>query len=329
MDFEAIAADVIRALRGRRSQTALSRRLGYRSNVVYRWESGRAWPTAATVFKAARKLGVDLRAGLRRFHRAEPPWLECTDPASPEGVALMLNDLRGATAIGELAKRAGHSRFAVARWLKGEAEPRLPELFLMVEACSFRLLDWLTILVDPGKLPSTAKAWEELQAARESAYTMPWSHAFLRVLELAAYQSLPRHESGWIARQLGIPLEEEQRCLELLAKTHQIRQEGQHWVPDRSRVVDTRAEPERSRQVKDWWTRVALERIAQGDGILFSYNLFSVSTADLGRIRQAYLAFYQQMRTIIAESEPNEQVVLLTAQMVPLAAPRAVPASRG
>jgi DNA-binding phage protein len=328
MDFDAIAADLIRALRGRRSQTAFSRRLGYRSNVVYRWEAGRAWPTAASALKAARRVGVDLKAGLRRFHRSDLRWLDRTDPATREGVALMLGDLRGSTPIGELAKRARRSRFAVARWLKGEAEPRLPELLMMVEACSLRLLDWLTILVDPSKLPSTAKEWEELGAARESAYSMPWSHAIMRVLELQDYQALGKHEEGWIARRLGIPREEEQRCLELLTRTRQVRKQGQRWVVDQSRVVDTRAAPERSREVKDWWTRVALDRIRAGDGLIFSYNLFSVSSADLDRIQQAFRAFYQQMRTIIAESEPNQQVVLFGAQMVPLAPPAASPAEQ-
>ncbi len=320
MNFETIAAELIRALRGRRSQTAFSRRLGYRSNVVYRWEAGRAWPTAAATLKAARRVGIDLKAGLKRFHRSDPRWLERTDPATPEGVALMLAELRGSTPIGELAKRAQRSRFAVARWLKGEAEPRLPELLLMVEACSLRLLDWLTILVDPAELPSVARPWQELEAARESAYTMPWSHAILRALELEDYQALGQHEEGWIAHRLGIPHAEEQRCLELLARTRQVRKQGQRWVVDQSRVVDTRAAPERSREVKDWWARVALDRIRAGEGLLFSYNLFSVSNADLVRIQQAYRAFYQQMRTIIAASRPNQQVVLFSAQMVPLSA---------
>ena len=38
--IEAIAADLVRALRGGRTQAELSRRLGYRSNIVHRWESG-------------------------------------------------------------------------------------------------------------------------------------------------------------------------------------------------------------------------------------------------------------------------------------------------
>jgi transcriptional regulator with XRE-family HTH domain len=318
MEYEAIAADLLRALRGRRSQTAFSRRLGYRSNVVYRWESGRAWPTAAATLRAAGKVGVDLRAGLRSFFRSEPTFMAETDPATPQGVARLLAHLRGSTPIGELARRCGRSRFAVARWLKGEAEPRLPELLLLVEAASQRLLDFLTILVDPMKLPSTARAYEELRAARESAYTMPWSHAVLRVLALEEYAALPRHEPGFVAHRLGISQEEEDRCLELLARSRQIRKRHNRWVPDLPRVVDTRADPERHRRLVDWWTRLALERVGAGHGLVSSYAIFTVSSADVLRIREAYSAFYRQMRAIVAESEPNQEVLVWAVQMVPL-----------
>ncbi len=328
MDYEAIAADLVRALRGRRSQTAFSRRLGYKSNVVYRWESRRAWPTAAVALAAARRVGVDLRAGLARFYRVEPRWLEHIDPATAEGVAVLLDDLRGTLPIGELAKRAGRSRFAVSRWLKGEAEPRLPELLLMVEAASLRLLDFLEIFVDPAELPSVAREWEELQAAREAAYTMPWSHAVLRVLELEDYLALPQHRPGFVAHRLGISQEEEDRCFELLARTKQIRKHRGRWALDRSRVVDTRADPERSRPMKTWWTREALDRIESGHEHTLSYNLFSVSAADLVRVEEAYRAFFQQMRSIIAESTPNQRVVLFSAQLVPLEPKQEVPSRR-
>jgi len=63
--YEVMAAELLRALRGRRSQVAFSRRLGYRSNVAHTWETGKRWPTAAVTLRAARRVGVDLDAGLR------------------------------------------------------------------------------------------------------------------------------------------------------------------------------------------------------------------------------------------------------------------------
>src|SRR5688500_10932505 len=105
MDFEAVSGELLRALRGPRSQNAWSRRLGYKSNVAYAWESGRRWPTAAETFRAARRAGADLDGALTRFYGRPPPWLESVDPTSPEGAARLLDDLRGQTSVTDLARR--------------------------------------------------------------------------------------------------------------------------------------------------------------------------------------------------------------------------------
>lgn len=327
VDHECLASDVLRALRGKRSQPAFSRRLGFKSNVAYRWESRKTFPTAALSLRAAQRVGVDVPAALRRFFRGEPEWMTEVDPRSPEGVAELLRYLAGTTGIGELARRAGRSRFAVARWLKGEAEPRLPEFLLMVDAASQRLLDFVSVLVDPSKLASIAAPWAEHEAAREAAYSSPWSHAVLRVLELAEYQTLAEHTPGWIATRLGIDLAEETRCLELLANSRQIRRKGRRWTIDSTRTVDTRADPERSRQVKAWWTQVALERAQQGYHHRGSYAVFNVSQADLGKVVTLYREFYDRLRAVVTRSEPCERVMLLVSHLVALESPEALPAT--
>ena len=327
MDYERLASDLLRALRGRRSQPAFSRRLGFKSNVAYRWENGRTFPTGALSLRAAQRAGVDVRTALRRFFRGEPEWMGEVDPLSPEGVAELLRYLAGTTGIGELARRAKRSRFAVARWLKGEAEPRLPELLLLVDAASQRLLDFVSVLVDPAKLPSVAAEWAEHEAAREAAYASPWSHAVLRVLELDEYKALPEHSAGWIGERLGIGLGEETRCLELLSSSRQIRRKGGRWVVDSTRTVDTRADPERSRQVKEWWTQIALERAKQGYHHKASYAVFNVSQSDLSEVVTLYREFYDRLRAVVTRSEPCERVVLLVSHLVALERPEGLPAT--
>src|SRR4026209_2945343 len=97
--YEALAVDWIRAIRGRRSQRVFSRRLGYRSNIVYRWESGRCFPTAQILLSAMVRLGHDVGAAVCRFYGESPTWLRSAHPASRDGVACLLEDLRGRTPI--------------------------------------------------------------------------------------------------------------------------------------------------------------------------------------------------------------------------------------
>lgn len=322
LDYPRIAREFLRALRGRRSQAAFSKRLGYRTNVAYVWEAGRAFPTAAGALAAANRTGVDVASALTRFYRTQPAWLKTKDPTTPEGVATLLEDLRGRTSIVELGRASGKSRFAVARWLRGEAEPRLPEFFLLIEKSSLRLLDFLASFVDPSTLPSVERAWRELEATRRAAYDVPWTQAVLRALELTEYRALPKHQRGWLAARLGISVDEEQRCLALLARTGQITLRQGRWELRDVLTVDTRRDPESEHRVKRWWGNVALERQERPDSGLFSYNVFAVSEADLVRIQDLQRAYFRQMRSIIAASEPSERVVLASLQLVPLTPPK-------
>ena len=318
--YQNLASELIRALRGRRSQTAFSRRLGYKCNVVYTWESGRRRPTAAQFFRILQRVGVDVRAALERFYRAAPQWLERVDLTGAPAVALMLDDLRGGAGIGDLAHRTGRSRFAVSRWLKGDAEPRLPDFLRMIEATSLRLLDFVAALVDPSQLPSVADKWIRLQTARTAAYEMPWSHVVLRALELEQYRAMTRHQTGWIAQHLGISIREERRCLRMLAKTGQIEKRNGRWVPGAVLTVDTRHDPRRDKKLKAWWSRLAARRIKEESPGFFSYNLFTVSEKDLQRLEELHLVYYRELRSIVAESEPSQRVVLANLQLFGLEA---------
>ncbi|WP_437936548.1 DUF4423 domain-containing protein [Sorangium sp. So ce341] len=318
LDLDVLASELLRAVRGKRSQRAFSRRLGYRTNIAYTWESGRSFPTAAKAFAVAERAGVDTAAAIARFFGAAPPWLARASLGTPEGVVQLLGELRAGRTIVEIARSAGRSRFAVARWLQGDAEPRLPDFLRLVDVCSLRLLDFLATLVDPRALPSARAAWKQLETRRRAAYEVPWSQAVLLALELRAYEELPRHRDGWIAERIGITPKEERECLALLERTGQIHLVGRKYAIAPSRTVDTRRDPKAAHQVKVWWSQRAVERLELGAPGPSSYNLFTVSAPDLERLRELHRAYFQQMRAIVAASQPCERLVLACAQMLDL-----------
>jgi transcriptional regulator with XRE-family HTH domain len=320
MRHEVLAAELIRALRGKRSQTAFSRHLGYRCNVLYTWESGRRWPTAATFFKVAAKARIDLDGGLRRFLGTSPDWLKAGS-VDRKATAALLEHLRGGTSIVELARKVGTNRVSVSRWLHNQAEPRLPEFLKLVDVASSRLLDFVAIFVEPRELPECHGMWRELQAQREVAYELPWSHAVMRALELEAYKALPAHKEGWIAQRLNVSLEIERQSLTALAASGLIVQEKKRWVVHKVLTVDTRSNPEAGRRLKQHWAEVARVRLPELEPNkvdLFSYNLFAVSEGDWLRLRELHIAYFQELRAIVAQSEPQERVALVNLQLLRL-----------
>jgi transcriptional regulator with XRE-family HTH domain len=314
MDYDLAARQLVRALRGRHSQAAIQRRLKRSSNVLHAWETGIRYPRASDLLRLLQLSGRPPLALLNRF-------APCGGAQLRALAASWLNGLVRDRSQAELSRELGVNRNTIARWLSGKTEPRLPELLRLIEVTTQRLLDFLGEAIGPAQLPSIASAYADLQLQRSLAYSRPWSHAVLRVLELEAYRALPLHEPGFIAARLGIPLEEEEQCLALLLRAKQVRRRAGRLYVGRVLAVDTRADPAGNLALKRHWFNVAgrqLERHGVAADALASYNLFAISEADLERVRQAHLDYYERVRAIVAESKHPSRVVLTTIGLLPL-----------
>ncbi len=318
MDFELLARELLRALRAHRSQRAFSRYLGYRTNVLYTWESGRRYPTAAEAFRVARKARVDVDAALRRFLRGRGPGGVRAPPPPPGGGAARRRPRAGGATRAALAEHSGLSRHAVGRFLAGRAEPRLPDFLRLVEAASLRSLDLVALLVDPLNVPSIADRWSGLVARRSLALELPWSQAILRCLELEDYLALPGHRPGWLAARLGLDVAEEARCLEALEASGQIVWDGRRYRPDEVLTVDTRPDPEAGRRMRRHWSEAAIDHIARSRPGLFSYNVFAVSREDFERLQELHLSYFRALRAVVAGSSPSEVVAVANVQLFEL-----------
>jgi transcriptional regulator with XRE-family HTH domain len=322
MDLEKLSSQLVRALRGRRSQPALSRRLGYTSNVVYAWEKGRRAPSAGDFLRLAARSLPDLRARCEAF-LGQSLDVNLTRSAV-EDVGKLLTLLGHGRSVVELAKATNSDRGTVTRWLRGETQPKLPELFAFVEASTQRLLEFVSLFVDPEELACTRAAYRDLLIQRRLAYELPWSHALLRALELKSYRALPQHAPGVAARQVGLSLEDEARYLAALEQGKQVRRVRGKLQVQRVLTVDTRPSEAQNRKLKQHWAEVALNRYTHGQtspDTLFSYNLFAISQHDYERVRRLHLEYYERVREIVAESREPERVVLLNLQLVPLDGP--------
>jgi DNA-binding transcriptional regulator YiaG len=318
VSYEDIAVELLRALRGRRSQSALSRRLGYRSNIVHRWETRQCWPSADRFLQLCQRVGVDLRESYARIAPRRPEPLFSAPPASRAAVAALLSELRGRTPIIAVAASMAVNRFTVSKWLRGTACPNLPAFLHLIEATSGRLLDFVATLCDPAALPSLAARWNQLQLARNVAYDEPWSHAVLRALQL---DGAPRSGSQleFIVARLGLPQLEVMRLLRVLRAAGQVARRSGRWRAKNVQRVDTSLDVARARALKATWIRAAADRLEAGAPGGFAYSLFEVSAADLARLRELQLEYVRAMLAIISASHGTDRVGLFCAQLLDLA----------
>ena len=320
-DPRRVSRELIRHLRGKRSQPEFSKRLGFQSNVVYTWESGRRFPETSVFLQAASQVVRDLPVRLLGFFRTTREQLGVRRITTPRAVQSIIESLVRGSAQRELARRVGVDRTTLARWINGKTEPRFFEFLQLVAAATQRPLEFVALFADPEVLPSTRAAFLDLKTQKELAYDLPWSHALLRALELDEYARMPRHRPGFLGRRIGLSLAAEEELLAELKRLGQIRWTGTHWTVARVLTVDTRQDPERNRQLKAHWAQVGLQRLEEAsaaEDALFSFNLFAIGEASFQRIRQLHLEYYGQVRAIIDESDAADRVVLMNLHLVPL-----------
>lgn len=311
--MELVAQQFVRALRGKRSQQAFARRLGYRGNPMTDWEHGRRYPTAREVLRCAALVKIDVAAAFARFAPSAPIARE------RDGFAIgsWLRAVSAPASIHELASKSGLSRFAIGRWLSGQRQPRLPDFFTLVDVATGRLPDLIAELVPIAQVPALVERHAAAQAARRIAFDEPWSEAILRVLETPEYARLRAHRPGLVAERLGISRDQETRALALLEAAQVIARHGDRYADVRPLSVDTRGGQRALYAVKQHWAGVAAERAGdprQGD--VFAYNVLSVSKPDLARIAELLHATFREIRAIVAASEPAECVALLNLHLV-------------
>ncbi len=310
-NFERTSSEILRALRGKRSQVAFARRLGYIANPITDWENGRRFPTAGETFRAAHLVNAPVQAAF-----------SCLAPHLPDvshefREHAWLAELKGSRSLVELARQTGLSRYSVGRILAGTSEARLPEFLRLLDAITGRLHEWAHVLVGVENVPSLYGRYMEIQAARRLALERPWSEALLRILETENYRKSKKHSDHDLAQRLGIEEDEVRDLLLALLEAGVVERSKKLYSVAENLTVDTTSSPEELRQVRKHWAQVGLRRLDEmRPDDWFAYNVIAVSEADSERVERRLRAAYREVRSIVAESAPAERGAVLMMQLL-------------
>ncbi|HEY8430287.1 MAG TPA: helix-turn-helix domain-containing protein [Sandaracinaceae bacterium] len=293
----------VRAMRGPRSQTALSRRLGYRTNVIYRWESGARSPTASEALLLAQRVGVDPVEAMKAFSRSYGV-SDFATGIEPEPLAAWLRALCTSRPQKEIAERSGISRSRVSRILAARTRVTWCDFLRLVEAATRRVLAFLGGFVDPAKLPSAARAWARDEAFRRLAIEHPMSEALLALLRLESYRALPAHDDAWLAARLRIPEDEVRAALRALSRAGLVRRvRGRYRLARPWSVEMETVHGPRVRSAPMWMRRIADLDLPSTRG---HYVVFDCTRSELARMTDILTKAYHECREILSASRGSE-----------------------
>ncbi|MEN0060897.1 MAG: DUF4423 domain-containing protein [Myxococcota bacterium] len=248
-----------------------------------------------------------------------PPWLDDQfDPTDKANLGKLLGLLHRAGSLTALCRDSGFTRHAAVRWLRGESAPRLPDLLRFIQATTFRLADFAACWVDPAKLPSLTRRWVQLEAARKALAEYPAAQLVKLGVELWVHTRDRPPVAPWLASQLGMPLDDVEHAIKLLAESGQLARRGDGYVVTSVAPVEARASRVGS-GLKARVSELGTDRVRQGDAEgMFSFAVFVISDDDYEAARSILAETYQRLRRLATASKRSERLVATNLQLFPL-----------
>lgn len=200
-NYKKLRQELIRAIRGDKSQTFINKRLGYRSNQVAKWESGRGrilWPDFVSFCNVC------------HFNLRQPfPFLSGKKFFHEDIISNYLRSYDKKVIIEHL----NVSHATLSRWLSGALIPDL-DIILRLLAFDNRLLA-LANALSLNKLPSFKQYMEQYDCTKLKGVS-GFANIIYKLIGSKQYRELKEHVDGFLATLLCINVNTEKQLLEIL-----------------------------------------------------------------------------------------------------------------
>lgn len=320
-DYLRLQTDLVRILRGKRSQAQLSRLLGYGYNQVHFWESGKTKLGWVDFARLCQKTRAPLSAALREV-------LSYYD--SPLKVPGLVKHVMGENRVLEYARTTGISRFKLSRWIYGRSEPTLAEVLELIELSTSEFYSFVSV-VCAGKIPETIRDRMESDVRCLELYEKyPWLSLIFCALETRGYLDLRAHSDTFLAKRTGLGLPLVKAAIEDLRAAHLIVFENHRYVP-KLQKLNIRGSAEWRRKIVRFWKEAAQENFDATFGkpqTRHSFKVFNLSEEGFEKVLQAYTRFFNEVGLLInSEKTASDRFFLMSVDFLPCDPMRKMPNS--
>lgn len=220
LDFEKLAQEIIRQLRGPLSQRALSEQMGFSFNQVGKWESGATQIKWGEFLSLAQTLQTPIENYFRYSFVYRQP--EFTVDTTLQTLVSRLN---------LLSNREDRMKALGRKWMKGHVNPSFSEVLRVMGSKAPLLFGWLSLFADCNLLASLKDSHEIFLKNVEAVLENPSVVFVNAALHLKRYQELELHDETMLAEHSACSCEELRQALKVLLKFDLIMFDGRKYLP--------------------------------------------------------------------------------------------------
>lgn len=273
INFKNVIKELLKALRGRRSQEALNRSFGFSFNQVSRWERGVTkidWPEFVHFCELCH---IPLRKKMLEIFKAPLALFveENQDPLISQNV---VHALMGNLAIDKFSKRYQLPRKSVSKWLSGQAHPSLEQIFFMLHYHSGQLIKLLDCLAGAENIPSLQGVIAKLKIREEITYRYPEVSLILNTIHTKTFKAKTECPEGYFAKKFGLTSAEEKEILGGLLRSDTIHRFGSSFRMNKYDIFRINANADQmSRRYIRYFTLI--NQVLEKGELRAPYNFFS------------------------------------------------------
>ena len=309
VDWQKAAQEMVRALRGKSTQAALSRRMGFKTNVFYRWESGQRQIRISELVRLLSVRHSQYRAALWTFSGQSRPVTGLEDDWDWPS---WLKALRGEKSVDALAEELDLKASALRRIFRGDSDPALSRLLPIIQSLTGRIVDFIDIMVDASQISAIQPYWQVVDAQRRIARDHMNAEAIIAALEIEGYRNLREHSNEWIAGRLSLPVPEVEETLKALEQAGAIRRHENRYRVQSHRHVNTRHLPEVWSTLTQFWAERAMD--LPPEFCRRGYLVFSANEEAIKAVNQIYVSAHYEAVKVIQEGLNPTRVVAISTQ---------------
>lgn len=311
IDFDWVATEMVKAVRGKRSQNQLNRKLGFSVNQLYRWESGYrkiTWKNFVQICSLSRvSIGEILKVEIGFF-------------GDEREIKDLILHLKGQHSLTAFSKLVNLPNTKIRNWAQGRGQVNLSDVLKMIEGSLGVSTDIVAKICDINLVPSLLEVHKLRLFQRNICFQNPELMIMIHGVELLSRQALGA--SYW-SQISGLTSLSEKRCKELVeigidAKYFEMKE--QHLKVTIS-FIDTRGALKQTLDMRRFWINVALKKIDTIEDITKPHRLlyFIMSVSDHGaeKLQALMYQFISKMAELNRDDPgPSTQIRLINFQNI-------------